>query len=283
MLLALCNPLDGNNMSRVYRALEKAEREKQEKPRVEPPLRIYRDETVSRPEVTIPRPPEQREKKPELPAKEKPPILIPPPHSFAAEQFPNPHHVILVTSSVPQEGKTLVSLNLALTIAQDIQKKTILIDGDLRRPSIHLPNLQDSKGLSTYLSHQIPLSEILMKSGEENLWVIPAGPDSGKSSELLGSKRMEDLLLSLKELEQETYVIIDSPPILSATESVILSRMADTVIFVVMADRTQREVVQKAMKSIDKQKIKGIVLNQMDMKTSRYNATYYYGHYGKKK
>jgi protein-tyrosine kinase len=130
MLLALCNPLDGNNMSRVYRALEKAEREKQEKPRVEPPLRIYRDETVSRPEVTIPRPPEQREKKPELPAKEKPPILIPPPHSFAAEQFrklrteiflksPNPHHVILVTSSVPQEGKTLVSLNLALTIAQD--------------------------------------------------------------------------------------------------------------------------------------------------------------------
>ncbi|MEI9476868.1 MAG: CpsD/CapB family tyrosine-protein kinase [Deltaproteobacteria bacterium] len=281
-------------MSRVFRALEKAEREKEEKTRVEPSLRIYRDETVSRAEVTIPRPPEQRKEKPELPAKEEVPILIPPSDSFAAEQFrklrteillksPNPRQIILVTSAVPQEGKTLVSLNLATTIAQDIQKKVILIDGDLRRPSIHLPNLQNSKGLSTYLSHEVPLSEILMKSEEENLWVIPAGPLSGNPSELLGSKRMEDLLLSLKESEGETFVIIDSAPILSASESVMLSRMVDAVILVVMADRTHREAVQRAMKSIDKQKLIGIVLNQMDQRPSSYYSAYHYKYYGKTK
>src|SRR4030042_2124747 len=97
MLLALCNPLDGNKMSRVFRALEKAEREKEEKTRVEPSPRIYRDEKVSRAEVTIPAFPEQwkekpqfqeqRKEKPELPAMEKPPILIPPSDSFAAETF----------------------------------------------------------------------------------------------------------------------------------------------------------------------------------------------------
>ena len=288
-------------MSRVYRALEKAEREKEEKTRVEPSPgtlpEALREEMVSRAEVTIPAFSDQRKekpqlreqprKRPELPPKEALSILIPPPDSFAAEQFrklrteillksPNPHRTILVTSSVPQEGKTLVAMNLAITVSQDVQKKAVLIDGDLRKPSIRLPNLQNSKGLTTYLSHEVPLSEVLMKSDEENLWVIPAGSLSHKPSELLGSKRMENLLLTLKESDGETFVIIDSAPILSATESVLLSRMVDAVVFVVMADRTHREDVQRALKSIDKQKIIGIVLNQVDQKPSSYYSPYHY-------
>jgi Mrp family chromosome partitioning ATPase len=94
---------------------------------------------------------------------------------------------------------------------------------------------------------------------------------------------MEDLLLSLKEFEGETFVIIDSAPILSASESVMLSRMVDAVILVVMADRTHREAVQTAMKSIDKQKIIGIVLNQMDQRPSSSYSAYHYKYYGKKK
>ena len=297
-----------HEMSRVYRALEKAEREKEERTRVEPspgiPPEALREETVSRAEVTTPAFPEQRKekpqlreqprKKPELPPTEIPPILIPPPDSFAAEQFrklrteiflksDNPHRIILVTSAVPQEGKSLVAMNLALTISKEIQRKVILIDGDLRRPSIRLPNLHNSKGLSTYLSHDIPLSEILIKSGDENFWIIPSGPLSGKPSELLGSKRMGELLLSLKESEGETFVVIDSAPILSASESVMLSRMVDAVVFVVMADRTHREAVQRAIKSIDKQKIIGIVLNQMDQRPSSYYSAYHYKYYGKAK
>jgi len=297
-----------HEMSRVYRALEKAEREKEKKTRGESSsgsfTEIPRDETVSTPESTIPRlreyrkeiPPvaEQGKQKLELPPTEIPPILVPPPDSFAAEQFrklrteiflksDNPHRIILVTSAVPQEGKSLVAMNLALTISKEIQRKVILIDGDLRRPSIRLPNLHNSKGLSTYLSHDIPLSEILIKSGEENFWIIPAGPLSGKPSELLGSKRMGELLLSLKESEGETFVVIDSAPILSASESVMLSRMVDAVVFVVMADRTHREAVQRAIKSIDKQKIIGIVLNQMDQRPSSYYSAYHYKYYGKAK
>ena len=296
-----------DEMSRVYRALEKAEREKEKKAREESSsesLPGIMKETAPIRESTISRLPEhrkekvpfaeQRKEKFQLPPKELAPILVPPPDSFAAEQFrklrtelslksADSHRIIQVTSAVPQEGKSLVAFNLATTISQDVQKKVILIDGDLRRPSIRLPNLQNSKGLSTYLSNEAPLSEVLMKTEEQNFWIIPAGPLSGKPSELLGSKRMQDLLLSFKEWDGETYVIIDTAPITAATESVLLSRMADAVVFVVMADRTHREVVQRAINLVDKQKIVGIVLNQMDQKPSSYYSSYHYKYYGKTK
>lgn len=293
-------------MSRVYRALEKAEREKEEKTRVEPSLRIFRDETVSRAEETIPKPPAQRKEKLEfpaprkekleLPAQEEVPIPIPSPDSFAAEQFrklrthifqwsPAPPHSILITSTVPGEGKTTVSVNLATAISQEIQKKAILIDADLRKPSIYLEKYRTQKGLFEYLSNQTPLSEILLKSETENLWIIPAGHSSQRSSELIGSKRMNELFMSLRnmpEFGEETYIIVDSTPMLSTSEPALLSKMLDGVILVVMADRAPKESVRRALQSIDRQKIVGVVFNQKDSKpSSNYYSRYYYG-YSKK-
>jgi len=282
-------------MSRVFRALEKAEEEKKHKVKEEPSIKVFEEKAVLKKEAPILKFPEDKlEKIAELglPSKEETPALIVPPNSFSAEEirklktqiflrFPNPPHSILITSTVPQEGKTLVSVNLAMAISKEVHRKAILIDGDLRKPSIHLGKSRNSKGLSNYLSDGTPLSEILINSEMENLQIIMAGPSTNRPSELIGSKRMGELLKSLKESGDNAYIIIDSPPIISTTEPTLLSEMVDGIILVVMADRTPRETIKRSVKSIDQKKIIGIVLNQVDLKPSSYYSKYYYKYYRK--
>jgi capsular exopolysaccharide synthesis family protein len=181
-----------------------------------------------------------------------------------------------VTSAFPDEGKTIVSVNLAMTISQEIHKEAILIDADLRKPSVLFEESQHSKGLSNYLADQTPLSDILTQSETERMWIIPAGPPSRKSAELIGSGRMEELLKSLRTFGKNTFIIIDSPPLLATSESMLLSKLVDGVILVVMADRTPRESIKRAIQSIDKQKIIGVVLNQKEVKASSYYSNYYH-------
>jgi protein-tyrosine kinase len=292
-LVRFATPRMVHEMSRVYRALEKAEREKEEKTRVAPSLRIPRDETVSRPEVTIPRLPEKRKDKLELPPTDVVSVPIPPPDSFAAEQFrklrtqifhwsSKPSLTVLITSALANEGKSTVSVNLAAAISQEIQKKVILIDADLRKPSIFLNNAQNHKGLSNYLSDQAPLSEIVLKSETENLWIIQAGQSSPRASELIGSKKMKELFPSLRELREfgeETYIIVDSTPIMVTTEPSLLAKLVDGVILVVMAGNAPKESIRRALQSIDRQKIIGVVFNQRDSKpSSSYYSGYHYGY-----
>jgi len=285
-------------MSRIYRALEKAEEEKRQKVREELSPKVFEEKVVlKKEEPTLKFPEEKRTniekiKELDLPSKEDVPVLIVPPNSFAAEEFrklktqifhrlPNPPHSILVTSATPGEGKTMVSVNLAIAISQEIQRKAILIDGDLRKPSIRLEKRQNSKGLSNYLSDGVPLSEILIKSEVENLRIITAGHPTNKPSELIGSKRMGELFKSLNELEDSSYIVVDSSPIVSTTEPALLSKMVDGIILVVIADRIPRETIQRAIRSIDRQKIIGVVFNQIDMKPSSYYSKSYYQYYRK--
>ena len=281
-------------MSRIYQALEKAEREREQRgkqdslPKVVEDLAPPKQEkvVVSRPSVPA---------KPEVlsgPGESSVPIAAQ--DSYGAEQFrklktqifhraSKTPHFILVTSATPEEGKTLVSLNLAVAISQEVQRKAILIDADLRKPSLPFQWGENSKGLSGYLQDQTPLAEILKKPGEENLWVIPSGRPSGRSAELIGSKRMQELLASLRGFGDETFVIIDSPPIHATSDPVVLSKMVDSIVFVIMADRTPRESVRRAMASLDRQKIVGVVLNQMEMAPSlklysSYNRLYHRYH-----
>jgi capsular exopolysaccharide synthesis family protein len=315
-------------MSRVYRALQKAEREKEEKPREEQPTReqhapTVKETTVARidesalryPEIRAEQPPREQhtptvkeatvtridegaQRYPEikvdqhaLPPWDEPSVLAAPPDSFAAEQFrklktqmfhvsPNPPHIILVTSTTPNEGKSTVSFNLALSISQEIQKKAILVDADLRKPSVLFKKHRATRGLSNYLSDRIPLAEILVRF-QENFWIVPAGPSSKRSSELMGTRRMTELLASLREFGEDTYTIIDSPPILATSEPAMLSKMVDAVILVVRADQTPRESIQRAVQNIDRQKIVGIVFNQAELKSLSYYSKYYHGYYGK--
>jgi protein-tyrosine kinase len=272
-------------MSRVYRALEKVEEERKQKIE-EPSLKVVDEKAVLKREEP---PLELREEKIEklgLPPKEVAPVLIVPPHSFSAEAFRKlKTHIflhpgsslrtILVTSAAPQEGKTLVAVNLAVAISKEIHSNAILVDGDLRRPGIHLEKTKSAKGLSNYLSDGVPISEILVNSEIEKLRIILAGASTRKSTELIRSRKMGELLESLKGLGDNTYIVIDSPPIMATSDPSLLSKMVDGIILVVRAGYTSRESVQGAMKSIDRQKIIGIVFNQIDIKPSTYSSEYY--------
>ena len=279
-------------MSRVFSALEKAEKEKKENRSGEPSLRVFREKETLRREEQVIKFPEDKIERLELPPREKLSVLIPPTSSFAAEEFrklktqvfgrfPNPPCSLLVTSAAPQEGKTTVSVNLAYAISRELHKKAILIDGDLRNPSIHPENMPDGKGLSDYLAGQIPVGEILHRSETENLSIVLAGPYSSRSTELIGSRRMGELLSVLRNQEKEAYIIIDSPPLISTSEPITLSKMVDGVILVVMAGKTPKDSIKRAFKSIDQQKVVGVVFNYIDMKHSAYYSKYYYKYYRK--
>jgi protein-tyrosine kinase len=279
-------------MSRVYRALEKAEEEKKKKVHEEASLNVFEEIEVLKKEKPVVKIREGKSKRLGLLPKEEVPVLMVPPHSFAEEEFrklktkiflrfPNPPHSILVTSAVPQEGKTVVAVNLAMAISKEIHKKAILIDGDLRKPGIHLGKSRTSKGLSDYLSDGVPLSEILTNSEAENLQIITAGTQTAKSSELIGSRRMGEFLKAVAECGENTYLVIDSSPVISTTEPTLLSNLVDGIILVIMADQTPKEYVQRALKSIDQQKIIGIVLNKIEFNPSHDYARYYYQYYRK--
>ena len=274
-------------MSRVFRALEKAEKEKQEKLKKDISPVLVGEASLAKKEEVAPRwearPTYEMPKRPEISS-----ILMSPPDSFSEEQFrklktqifhwsTSHPHTILVTSTNPNEGKTMVSVNLATAIAQEMQKKAILVLADLRKPGVPLSGYQNTKGLSNYLTDGIPISEIMIHGEGGKLSVIPPGPPSGRSSELIGSDRMKELIISLRALGEDTYIIIDSPPILSTAEPTVLSKLAEGVILVVMADRTSRESVQRAVKLIDRDKIIGVVLNQVDLKLPGYYSKYHYG------
>jgi protein-tyrosine kinase len=273
-------------MSRVYRALEKVEEEKRQKMREEPAVKVFEEKAVLKKKVPTLKFPEEKIEKVGVPSKEIAPVLIVPPHSFGAEAFRKlKTHIflhpgdsprsILVTSAAPQEGKTLVAVNLAVAISKEINSNAILIDGDLRKPGIHLEIGQSAKGLSNYLSDGVPLSEILIGSETEKLRFILAGSSTHKSSELIRSKKMEEFLQTLRAFGDNTYIVIDSPPIIATADPSLLSKIVDAVILVVRGGYTSRESIQNAIKSIDRQKIIGVVFNQIGIKPSAYFSEYY--------
>jgi Mrp family chromosome partitioning ATPase len=167
-----------------------------------------------------------------------------------------------------------------MTISKEIDKKVILIDGDLRRLHTFLQQLQSAKGLSDYLSDQTPLSEIMVNLEGESFWGIPAGSPTEKPSELIGSQKMRDLLVSLRKFkDDDPYIIIDSPPLVATSEPILFSKMVDGVILVVLSDRTPRETFKRAIQPIDREKIIGVVFNQKGLNASSHYSKYYYSRY----
>ena len=179
---------------------------------------------------------------------------------------------ILVTSSEPGEGKTTTVVNLALAFSQD-EKKVIVIDCDLRKPSIHKQfRISNTIGLSDVVIDNSKLKKAINKYNEY-LDILPSGKIPPNPSELLGSKAMENLL---NELEEEyDIIIIDTPPVQAVTDSQILSTKVDGVILVVRAERTKKDSVKLAKAALEKVNahILGVVLNGEERTRSKY---YYY-------
>lgn len=187
--------------------------------------------------------------------------------------FDKEYKVIVVTSSEQGEGKSTTSGNLALCMAQG-DKKVVLIDCDLRRPSLHKKfKLSNLEGLSDIMIGKKDLNQVVNRYNK-NLVLITSGKIPPNPSEMLSSKAMSNLLDNLKV--DFDYIILDTPPVQAVTDSQILSTKADGTILVIRADRTRRESVQNAVSLLKKvnSHIIGTVLNGIE--TSR-NKYYYYG------
>lgn len=212
------------------------------------------------------------------------------PDSMAAEQYrilrthilkaarKNGSRVFLVTSAIHSEGKTLTSVNLAITLVRGIHESALLIDADIRKPNVSnmLGLKKDIKGLSEYLTSGGDLSKFIIKTSIPKLSLIPSGNPPQNPSELISSKYMSDLVKEVKYKYDNRYIIIDSPPIIPITDSIILSSLVDGVILVINASSTQREIVDEAIDKIeDKKKILGLVLNNCQYSFFKYYSSYY--------
>ncbi|MEW6109625.1 MAG: polysaccharide biosynthesis tyrosine autokinase [Nitrospirota bacterium] len=185
---------------------------------------------------------------------------------------------ILVTSISPEEGKTVTSMNLALTIAQS-DRSVLLVDSDLRKPRLHkIFGLDNSKGLSTYLAGASD-SDIIIRDVTPNLSVITSGPIPPNPSELLGSGRMHELLRMINN--NFDIIIWDSAPLLTVTDSLILSKVLDGTILVAKAGKTTYESINRGLKSLRdiEAGFLGVVINALDVKKSDYYYQNYYNYY----
>lgn len=169
----------------------------------------------------------------------------------------------MVTSSQPGEGKTTTISNLAVTYAQE-GKRVLLIDADMRKPSLHRVFSQmNHQGLSTFLRGESIIQEVVQETSIENLYLLPSGPVPANPSELIDSSGMRELLHQLKE--QYDVILVDTPSVLSVSDSVIVSALCDGVIMVAAAGRVKREHLRKAKEQLDhvNARMLGIVLNQV--------------------
>lgn len=172
-------------------------------------------------------------------------------------------NTILVTSAMDNEGKSLTAANLAISLAKELQQTVLLVDANLRRPTLHkLFDLPKLPGLSDYLVNHTPLPELLITPGIDKLTLLTGHESLINSTEIIGSTRMEELVKEMKSRYKDRYIIFDSPPILGCADALILSDYVDGIILVVEYDKTKRTQLKKAFELIKRKKIIGTVLNK---------------------
>jgi capsular exopolysaccharide synthesis family protein len=196
--------------------------------------------------------------------------------------FDNQIQVIALTSAGPGEGKSTTASNLAVTYAQS-EKKVLLIDADLRKPTMHNTFfISNRHGLSNLIAGQYTPEEIIKETHVENLFLLPSGPIPPNPSEMLASKRMEQTLNQLRDLYD--FIIIDTPPTLAVTDSQIVASKCDGIILVIDYGKVKREMAMKAKANLEhvKARILGVVLNNIDRKNADSYYYYYYGSDSKK-
>lgn len=199
--------------------------------------------------------------------------------SLLLSQADHPPQVILMTSALPREGKTTAAVNLAVTLAQ-LGDKTLLVDADLRKPGINRAlSLVDGKhaGLSSYLAGVSSLDLITVPHPAiTNLAAIPTGPIPPNPADLLSSRRLTELVADLRS--RFKFVVIDSPPIMAATDAVILSVLVDGVLLVVRSGETPKEAFTRTRDLLAgvKCRVLGVVLNAVDASSPDYYYSYRY-------
>jgi succinoglycan biosynthesis transport protein ExoP len=189
---------------------------------------------------------------------------------------------LVVTSAGPGEGKSVVSSNLSIALAQTGQR-VLLIDGDMRRPRVHeIFNGNQEPGLSNVLTGNAKAVDAIKRSQVHGLWLLSSGHIPPNPAELLGSRRFADFIISLDQ--HFDWVVIDTPPVLVVTDSSIVANQVSGVVFVVGADKTSRHAARAAVEQLDSASahIVGSVLNRVDLvRNPYYYSSYYRKEYAK--
>lgn len=177
----------------------------------------------------------------------------------------DPPRTIMITSSVPREGRSLLAANLAISFARGMQQYVMAMDCHLTSPDIHnLLGVKSTPGLTDYLEKGAAVSDIIHWTKVDKLSVIPCGSGSKRASEILATDRMADLLLELRERYKDRYIILDAPPVQAFDDPAVLARMVEGILFVVQGGVTDREVVLRGLQALPEEKVIGVVLNDMN-------------------
>ena len=211
------------------------------------------------------------------------------PTSLAAEQYRSLRtrikrsesgralRTIAITSPNKGDGKSLTSANLALTMAQEFQQRVLLVDCDLRRPSVHqLFGLAEAPGLGDVLMNAAELEQALVLLPEHHLTVLPAGLPPSNPAELIGSSAMRRVLDTLRT--RFDRILIDVPPVAPLADLHILAPMVDALLMIVRAGVTPKPAIERALAGLDPNKILGLVLNESGGQSDAYNTYEGYGY-----
>ncbi len=189
---------------------------------------------------------------------------------------------LVITSCVPSEGKSTTAINLAVSLAQT-GARVLVIDGDMRRPTVHSSfGIENRSGLSNILSNEMSNVETLalvQKEKVSGLYLLTSGPIPPNPAELVGSGQMRKLLVDLGT--SFDHIVIDTPPIASFTDGVLLSAIADGVILVIHANECSRKVIQRSQQALQevRARVLGVVLNRIHLRSSDYSDYYYHSYY----
>lgn len=193
-------------------------------------------------------------------------------------------NLVMVTSSLPGEGKTFTSINLALSMAAELDQTVLLVEADVAKPAIckYCGIPEPKQGMVDYLlNRKIELSDVLLRTNIPKLSILPAGRGHPASAELIGSRAMRDLMDELSRRYPDRVVIFDSPPLLLTNEAVILSGLVGQVLLVIESAKTQQSVVKQAIELLDPTQVVGVVLNKSrisDGASYGYAGGYGYGY-----
>jgi len=187
-------------------------------------------------------------------------------------------NLVMVTSALPGEGKTFTSVNLAVSLAMELNTTVLLVDGDVAHPDLpSLLGVANSPGLLELLTRDdLDVADALVRTNIENLTILPAGSHHRRATELLASEQMAILLRELSSRYPDRIIIFDSPPLLATTEARVLATHMGQIVVVVAADSTRQQAVNLAMATIESCDVVMMVLNKAD----KTDVGTYYGYYG---
>ena len=175
----------------------------------------------------------------------------------------NSWNTIMVTSPHPGEGKTLTTINLALTMSREFSQTVLLVDADLKYQDVHkYLGYAHPFGLADYLDGDMPLSEVIVWPGVEKLTIISGGKTVHGSTEMLTSPRMKSLMREMKTRYEGRYVLFDVPPVLNSSDAISFAHLVDAILLIVEEGRTTMADVQRAISLLPEEKMLGIAMNR---------------------